>query len=67
MRTDTILLRILSESANRDILMARNDYFATMFSDGKFIEGQTSSVDMSHCSKAVMEKIIKFLFSGVFR
>jgi len=51
-------------TANKDILMARSDYFATMFSNNKFIEGETSSVDMSHCSKAVMEKIVKFLFSG---
>lgn len=50
--------------ANKDILMARSDYFATMFSNSKFIEGETSSVDMSHCSKALMEKIVKFLFSG---
>jgi len=51
-------------TANKDILMARSDYFATMFSNNKFIEGETSSVDMSHCSKAVMEKIVKFIFSG---
>jgi len=51
-------------TANKDILMARSDYFATMFSNNKFIEGETSSVDMSHCSKAVMEKIVRFLFSG---
>ena len=50
--------------ASKDILMARCEYFATMFGNNKFIEGETSSVDMSHCSKAVMEKIIKFLFSG---
>ena len=51
-------------SANKDILMARSDYFATMFNSNRFIEGKTSSVDMSHCSKTVMEKIVKFLFSG---
>ena len=51
-------------AANKDILMARSDYFATMFSNNIFIEGGTDSVDMSHCSKAVMGKIIKFLFSG---
>ena len=51
-------------AANKDILMARSDYFANMFSNNKFIEGETGSVDMSHCSKAIMEKIIKFLFSG---
>ena len=50
--------------ANKDILMARSKYFATMFSNKKFQEGETSLVDMSHCSKAVMEKIVKFLFSG---
>ena len=51
-------------NANKDILMARSDYFATMFSNNKFVEGETGSVDMSYCSKAVMGKIIKFLFSG---
>jgi len=50
--------------ANKDILMARSDYFATMFRNNNFIEGENSSVDMSHCSYAVMEKIVKFLFSG---
>ena len=50
--------------AHKDILMARSDYFATMFSNNKFIEGETNAVDMRHCSKVVMEKIVKFLFSG---
>ena len=50
--------------ANKDILMARSDYFAAMLSNNKFVEGETGSVDMSHCSKLAMEKIIKFLFSG---
>ena len=53
--------------ANKDVLIARSDYFATMFSnykDVKFVEGETNKVDMGHCSKVVMEKIIKYLFSG---
>ena len=50
--------------ANKDILMARSDYFATMFGNTKFIEGETSSVYIGHCSKAVMERIIKYFFSG---
>ena len=50
--------------ANKDILIARTDYFATMLSNEKFREGETSSVDMSHCSKVVMERIIKYIFSG---
>ena len=59
-----IKLRDGEIDANKDILIARNDYFATMFSNNKFIEGKTNLVDMSHYSKAVMEKIVKFLFSG---
>ena len=35
-----------------------------MLSNNKFVEGETTSVDMSHCSKAIMAKIVKFLFSG---
>ena len=53
--------------ANKDILIARNDYFATMFSNNKFIEGEIGSVDMSHCSKAIMGKIIKYIFSGTIK
>ena len=51
-------------NANKDILMIRCEYFNTMFDTDKFLEGETNTVDMSHCSKAIMEKIIKFLFSG---
>ena len=53
--------------ANKDVLSARSDYFATMFSsknEFKFIEGENNKVVMSHCSKIIMDKIIKFLFSG---
>ena len=53
--------------ANKDILMARSEYFATMLSNNQFIEGETSAVDMTHCSKAVMGLIIKFLFSGTVK
>ena len=57
----TIKLRDGQIDANKDILMARSDYFATMFRNDNFIEGKNCSVDMSHCSYAVMEKIVKFL------
>ena len=50
--------------ANKDVLSARSDYFETMFSNTKFIEGETKHVFFNHCSKAIMEKIIKYLFSG---
>ena len=50
--------------ANKDVLSAQSDYFATMFRDNKFIEGEKNSVDFPHCSKNIMEKIVKYLFSG---
>lgn len=50
--------------ANKDVLIVRSDYFATMLHDNKFVEGETNTVDMSHCSKLVMEKIVTYLFSG---
>ena len=52
---------------NKDILMARREYFATMFSNNKFIEEETNSVDMSHCSKAVMERIVIYGFRKALR
>ena len=64
-------VRILLEDgeilANKDVLCARSDYFSTMFSNNnqvRFVEGETNKVDMSHCSKVIMEKIIKYFFSG---
>ena len=53
--------------ANKDVLCARSDYFSTMFRNNNqvsFVEGETNMVDMGHCNKVVMEKIIKYLFSG---
>ena len=50
--------------ANKDILMARSEYFKTMFNNNKFIESQTSCVDMRHCSKVIMDKIVNYFFSG---
>ena len=56
--------------ANKDVLCARSEYFSTMLNNGgnnnqvKFIEGETKTVDMVYCSKIIMEKIIKYMFSG---
>ena len=52
-------------TANKDILMARSEYFKTMFNNNKFIESQTNCVDMRHCSKVIMDKIINYFFSGL--
>ena len=48
-------------TANKDMLMTRSAYFSLTLprkADG------TSAVDISHCSNAIMGKIIGFLFSG---
>ena len=50
--------------ANKDILMARSEYFKTMFNN-KFIESQTNCVDMRHCSKVIMDKIVNYFFSDM--
>jgi len=52
--------------ANKDVLSARSDYFATMFSNNevKFIEGETNTVRFTDCNKSIMEKIVIYLFSG---
>ena len=52
--------------ANKDVLSSQSDYFATMFNNHnvKFIEGETNIVNLNYCSKKIMEKIIKFLFTG---
>ncbi len=49
--------------ANKDVLMTRSEYFKMMFKNN-FIESEKNIVDFSHISKVVMEKILKFLFSG---
>ena len=35
--------------ANKDVLCARSDFFATMLSNAKFIEGETKHVSFNHC------------------
>ena len=52
--------------ANKDVLSARCVFFATCFSNRErnFEEGETNTVDLSHCSKLIMEKIVNYLFSG---
>ena len=48
--------------ANKDVLSARCDYFATCFSHKNQLIGKTGTLDMSHCGKRVMHKIIHYLF-----
>ena len=67
-RTGNDIKIVLEDSeiyANKDILVSRSEYFKTMFhNEHQFLEGESNSVDMRHCNKAIMEKIIIYLFSG---
>ena len=46
-------------TANKDMLMTRSKYFSLTLPRKV---GGTSAVDISHCSDAIMGKIIRFLF-----
>ena len=48
-------------SANKDMLMARSKYFSLTLP--RKASG-TGAVDISQCSKDIIDKIIRFLFSG---
>ena len=52
--------------ANKDILIVRNEYLASMLIKENFVEGKDNCVDIRQCdvNKKVMEKIVNFLFSG---
>ena len=61
-----IVLEDREIQANKDILIARSEYLASMLIKENFVEGKDNCVDMRQCdvNKMVMEKIIHFLFSG---
>jgi len=61
----TIVLSDGEVKANKDVLCASSDYFATMFSNAAFNECKNGIVPMKDVRKVVMEGLLKFLFSGV--
>ena len=50
--------------ANRDILMARSEYFARMIGNENFEEGRNNQVEMRDVPKSEMYLVLKYLFSG---
>ena len=51
--------------ANSVILSMSSDYFATMISNDKFIEGQTKDIPMKeYGTKKAMESIVEYIYSG---
>ena len=60
----TIVCRDGELKANKDILMARSDYFAKMLSNENFVEGKTDRIEMKNVGKESMEVVLKYLFTG---
>ena len=51
--------------ANSVILSMASDYFETMISNDKFIEGQTKDIPMKeYGTKKAMESIVEYIYSG---
>ena len=53
--------------ANRDILVARSEYFATMLSNENFVEAQSERIEMKNVYKESMEVVLEYLFTGTIR
>ena len=59
----TITLMDGEIKANKDVLMARSNYFSSMLrNDSKYVESQSGIVNMSYVKKSNLEGIIYFLF-----
>ena len=50
--------------ANKDVLAAQSEYFAANFRFKEKAEEGSDHIDITDCSKEVMERIIKYLFTG---
>ena len=51
--------------ANSAILSCASDYFATMLSSDKFVEGETKEVPMKeYGTKEAMEQVVNYIYSG---
>ena len=51
-------------TANRDVLAARCEYFAAQFRWKEETKDDSDSIEITDCCKEVMERIIKYLFTG---
>ena len=60
----TIILKDGEIKCNKEILIARCPYFATMLSNNKFVEAQTNTVKMMNVEKKSMDIVVRYIFSG---
>ena len=51
-------------TANKDVLAARSEYFAANFRWKEGTKDESNIIEITDCSKEVMERIIKYLFTG---
>ena len=50
--------------ANKDVLAAQSEYFAAFFRFKLKAEEGSDHIDITDCSKEVMERIIQYIFTG---
>ena len=60
----TIILEDGELRANKDILMARCPYFATMLNNQNFVESKTNTIKMMTGDKKTMMRVLRYIFSG---
>ena len=60
----TIVLEDGEISANKDLLRARCQYFSTMLGTDNFEEGKTNIIPMKSVKKKLMEKVVRYIYSG---
>ena len=60
----TIILEDGELRANKDILMARCPYFATMLNNQNFVESKTNTIKMMTGDKETMMRVLRYIFSG---
>lgn len=54
-------------TANKDVLAARSEYFAANFRWIEETKDQSNIIEIKDCSQEVMERIIKYLFTGTIK
>ena len=62
-----IILNDGEVTANKDVLAAQCQYFAANFGWKKITKDDSDHLEITDCSKEVMERIIKYLFTGTIK
>ena len=60
----TIVCKDGELKANKDILMARSEYFETMLGNENFVEAKTMRIDMHETMMRHMNVVLEYIFTG---